>query len=274
MTVMDISVASSEARLDLEALPDPSAGGASGRAWQSIRETGRKLAAHVRLRPGPFSTVYRPFPVENGPFSLLSKLHHEIRTPLNAIIGFSELFLMHHRPISPDQARALVENVHASGQRLLAIMEALLGEGGAVINLAALHKEPVNVRYALHEIFRLLEPRISACRALCVPLADDDVCIEADRAAFRQMLLALLTCAIDRAGPDSLVLVAALRDKANTHVEFRCKDLVRGPSDDDSVAFAVVNTLALAHGGRLNIERDDATTFLAKLTFFATTAVQ
>lgn len=270
---MDISVASSEARLDLEVLPEPSAGRASGRAWYSIRETGRKFAAQVRLRSSPFSAVGRPAAAGNGHLDQLSQLNHEIRTPLNAIIGFSELFLM-HRPITPDQARALVENVHASGQRLLSIMEALLGDGAASVNVAALRKEPVNVRHALHEIFRLLEHRISASQALCVPLTDDDLSIEADPAALRQMLLAILTCSLDRAGRDSLVLVAAMRDKANTFIEFRCKDLMSGPSDEDSVALALVNTLALAHGGRLTIERDDTNSFLARLTFFATCAVQ
>jgi hypothetical protein len=153
-------------------------------------------------------------------------------------------------------------------------MEALLGDGAASVNVAALHKEPVNLRYALHDIFRLLEPRISACEALCVPLADADLHIDADPAALRQMLLAVLTCSLDRAGPDSLVLVSAMREKANTYIEFRCKELVSGPSDDDSVALAFVNTLALAHGGRLSIDRDDTSSFLARLTFFATCAVQ
>src|SRR3989337_3110884 len=57
----------------------------------------------------------------------VAMLNHELRTPLNAILGFSEL--MRLKNISAmDQAIGPIENIHASGQRLLAMIEGLLSQ--------------------------------------------------------------------------------------------------------------------------------------------------
>ena len=271
---MDVSVASSEARLDLDTLPVPSVGRVSGRAWHLIRETGRKLAAHVRLRSSPFSSASCPLAVENGRSGLLAKLNHDIRTPLNAIIGFSELFL-HQGRISGAQARALAENIQASGHRLLSIVEALLDDGQSAIDFAALDKQSLNLRITILEAFAFLRREIERSGCASVLLSYVDLFVDADAAALRHMLVGLLSCALSRADADTLIITSVQPDRANSFVEFRCTDLAAEVADEDNRAhLALINALALAHGGRLSIHPADRATVVMRLTFFATRAVQ
>src|SRR6266496_5791222 len=73
----------------------------------------------------------------------IAMLNHELRTPLNAILGFTELMrLKQLRQL--DEAMGPIENIHASGQRLLAMIEGLLGAADHGAGVFDLEKQRVD----------------------------------------------------------------------------------------------------------------------------------
>jgi signal transduction histidine kinase len=77
----------------------------------------------------------------------IAMLNHELRTPLNAILGFSEL--MRIRQLHQFDDAIGVENIHASGQRLLAMIEGLLNQADHGASAFELNKEPVEISRAV-----------------------------------------------------------------------------------------------------------------------------
>lgn len=75
----------------------------------------------------------------------LGNMSHEMRTPLNGIIGFAEIMLMRADDLG-DKVRTYVENIQASGYRLLHLVEGLLtladGAGMAMLNPETVHLKP------------------------------------------------------------------------------------------------------------------------------------
>jgi hypothetical protein len=74
----------------------------------------------------------------------IAMLNHELRTPLNAILGFSELMRMQNLRAFDDAIGPLA-NIHASGQRLLAMIEGLLNSADHGASVFELDKQPVKL---------------------------------------------------------------------------------------------------------------------------------
>ena len=58
--------------------------------------------------------------------TFLAQMSHELRTPLNAIIGFSEIMKMGMLGEIQEQYKEYADNIHDSGQHLLAIVNNVL----------------------------------------------------------------------------------------------------------------------------------------------------
>ena len=54
----------------------------------------------------------------------VANISHELRTPLQSILGFSELGALRARP--HDKLAGMFDNIHAAGQRMLALVNDLL----------------------------------------------------------------------------------------------------------------------------------------------------
>lgn len=85
------------------------------------------------------AAVKAPFPAEDeptpepdappgaDPVSFVRTFSHELRTPLNAIIGFSELIVSEmYGPLGAPQYQEYAEIIHASGHRLLKLVNQLV----------------------------------------------------------------------------------------------------------------------------------------------------
>jgi signal transduction histidine kinase len=201
----------------------------------------------------------------------ISLMSHELRTPLNAILGFSELMRMQSLQ-EFGEAVAAVDNIHASGQRLLAMIEAVLSHAQDHDHIFALKKMPIQLQEsacaALVELNQQL-PDHGCSIELHIP---DDLVVDADPRALKQIFEVTIGYPLRFCRPGSTVCVTASTQGTDTIVEIRSD----APSEADlgdsaRVELHLVNALVLAHGARLNISRSpEART--ARLRFFATRA--
>src|ERR1700679_1405235 len=89
-----------------------------------------------------------------------SNMSHELRTPLNAVIGFADLMRQETLgPLGVPKYREYAEDIQASGEHLLAIINDILDfaklEAGALV----LHQEPVNLCALVATSCRLMATR-------------------------------------------------------------------------------------------------------------------
>ena len=150
----------------------------------------------------------------------LAHMSHELRTPLNAILGFSETLTTRvFGPLS-DRYATYAEYIHASGQRLLNLINGLLDLARIEAGRYELAKQPVNVAAALRDCLRLVAAQ---AQRKGVELALDDgpagLTVQADPRAFEQITLNLLSNAVKFTDTGGEVRVgAALTEEAVTIV--------------------------------------------------------
>ena len=205
----------------------------------------------------------------------IAMLNHELRTPLNAILGFSELMRM--RQLRQfDDAIGPLENIHASGQRLLAMIEGLLNQADRGASAFELEKQPVDIGSTIAAAIDDMHGEIAELADFGVAIrivARGELVIEADPRALKQMLAVLLTYPLRFAGPGGQIIVTAEHVGTDTIVEISSSGLINAAADDrDKIEVQLVDALALAHGARLVILHSDRSSRIARLTFFATQA--
>jgi signal transduction histidine kinase len=154
--------------------------------------------------------------------AFLANMSHELRTPLNAIIGFARIVMRRSQDrLEPKQFENL-EKILASGQNLLALINAILDLAKVEAGRVEVHATEVQPRPLLEHCLRTVEP-----------LLDDAV---------------TLTTAIDSALPQMLVDAEKLQQIMMNLLSNAAKFTARGSiqlragATGDSVAIAVVDT--------------------------------
>ena len=144
--------------------------------------------------------------------SFLANMSHELRTPLNAILGFSELLAQQtYGPLTQKQAR-YVDNVHTSGQYLLALINDLLDLSKVEAGKLELRPQPFDLREALEAALHTIRPQAEAKQqALMLQVADDLPVITADPLRVKQILYNLLSNAVKFTPNGGRVTVTARR---------------------------------------------------------------
>ena len=128
----------------------------------------------------------------------LATMSHELRTPLNAILGFSEvmkseLFGRH----SVDAYRDYSNDIHASGQHLLMLINEILDLSRVEAGRYELKEEAVSLAAVIEDCRHLLTLRAKKRGVLLSEITEPDMPrIWADERAVRQIALNLLTNAI------------------------------------------------------------------------------
>ncbi len=105
----------------------------------------------------------------------LANMSHELRTPMHAILSFSELGESRIDSVPPDKLQGYFQRIHASGERLLDLLNDLL-------DLSKLEAGKMQLELAPHDLLKLAEE----------PLAEFGVL-----AASRQLHLVLAPCPFD-----------------------------------------------------------------------------
>ena len=151
-------------------------------------------------------------------------MSHEFRTPLKAIIGFSELIdreLM--GPVEPEQYKSYIQNIHQSGERMLALVNDVLDIATIEAGKRSFDVRPFNVEECLTGCMRELEVA-AAWKEIDIVLDVDDQVGEmaSDECSVQQIIANLLSNAVKYTQPDGNVSISAGR--SGDRIRFRIQD--------------------------------------------------
>jgi PAS domain S-box-containing protein len=167
----------------------------------------------------------------------LAKISHDIRTPLNAIIGFSEV-MMEQRfgPIGNERYQDYAQGIHASGERLIALLNDLLDLSRIETGKLDLAMTPMSLNEIAQQCVAALQPQANRDRVIIrSSLPANLPTIVADSRAVRQIVLNLLAHSIKFTGAGGQVIVSTARNESGD-VVLRVRDTGAGLSDRELVS--------------------------------------
>jgi len=169
----------------------------------------------------------------DGKTLFFAGVSHELRTPLNAIIGFSDMMRSRLFGPLPSKYAEYADLIHDSGQHMLDLI-------GDVLDLSKVEAGKYDLHYGTFDAADVIRSSVKMIR----PAADvaeleialeiesgEELIIEADRKAMRQILLNLLSNAIKFTPEGGRVLVEA--KSAGDRLHLSVSDNGRGMSAED-----------------------------------------
>jgi two-component system cell cycle sensor histidine kinase PleC len=208
----------------------------------------------------------------------LANMSHELRTPLNAIIGFSEIMQAGmFGPLGSEKYLEYCRDIHESGSFLLGVINDILDMSKIEAGRFTLHYEEISVNDILEEALRIVSFQARGRGIEIAAKAADDIVIEADRRAVKQILINLLSNAVKfsreagvvnarvrrLSGANGGVLAITIEDKG---IGISAADLrkIGRPFEQvqnqftrshkgSGLGLAISGSLALMHGGAMKI---------------------
>ncbi len=128
----------------------------------------------------------------------LAAMSHELRTPLNAIIGFSEIIKNEtFGPVGSLKYREYTNDIHESGQHLLALINDILDLSKIESGTDDLHEDKIEIPEIIRSAVKLVGQRAEQGGVkLELELPDQLPALRADERKLKQILVNLLTNAI------------------------------------------------------------------------------
>ena len=200
----------------------------------------------------------------------VANISHELRTPLQSIIGFSELGQVRGRE-SPKLA-SMFGDIHAAGQRMLALVNDLLDVAKIESTVGTFHLERTDLRPLARDVVRELEPLLSARQLrVDIDLGDTPLVAKVDPMRLQQVVRNVLANAIRFSQPGQSIDLRGELTAAN-EVHLSVRD--RGPgippgelekifeafvqssktkdgSGGTGLGLAICRKIVDAHGGRI-----------------------
>jgi len=135
---------------------------------------------------------------DRGKSAFLASMSHELRTPLNAIIGFSEVMKCEtFGPLGRDIYVDYANDIHKSGQHLLALVNDVLELSRISSGRTDLEKTVFDLKHVLHEGIAIVAPQAAANGVKLVCDFDHiERPLQADRRRILQIFLNLLSNAV------------------------------------------------------------------------------
>ncbi len=201
----------------------------------------------------------------------IANISHELRTPLQSIIGFSELGMVRGR--AHEKLAAMFGDIHASGQRMLALVNDLLDVSKLESSVGTFHLERTDLRPLVREVLHELEPLLTPKQlAIDLGLSDVPLVAKVDPMRFAQVVRNVLANAIKFSPPRSSIEVHGQHDEDGA-IHFTVRDHGPGiPPDEQEKIFeafvqssktkdgsggtglglAICRKIVEAHGGRIH----------------------
>jgi PAS domain S-box-containing protein len=242
-------------------------------AQQELLELNQNLEERVRERTAELARAAR------AKDEFLANMSHELRTPMNAILGFSESLLEAvYGPLNSRQQAAL-QNVMASGNHLLALINEILDLAKAEAGRLDVRPEPVAVAEVC-QASMLFVKGLARKKELTLALHVEDhtLTIEADPVRLKQMLVNLLSNAVKFTSTGGTVCLETSADAAAGVVRLSVQDSGIGIAPEDlallfqpftqldasldrryegsGLGLALVRRLAELHGGSCTAESE------------------
>jgi signal transduction histidine kinase len=154
----------------------------------------------------------------------VARISHEVRTPLNAIIGFAE-GIMEERfgPLGNDRYREYLKDIHASGTRLVSLIDALLDLAKIEAGEIELAFANVTINDIIQQCVVLVQPQANERRVIIrTSLSPKLPQVIADAASVRQIILNLLSNPLKLLGAGGQVIIStALTDRGELVLRVR-----------------------------------------------------
>jgi cell cycle sensor histidine kinase DivJ len=205
----------------------------------------------------------------------LANMSHELRTPLNAIIGFSDMLMNEDRMrLDLARRREYAQLINDSGTHLLSVVNGILDMSKMETGDFEIAPEPFSPAPVIGGCCDLLALRAQeAGLELAVQLPADLPELVADKRAFKQILINLISNAVKFTDRGGHVTVSAKPEAGNlsvtvadTGVGISAEDLPRvgrpffqaraaydRRHDGTGLGLSIVRGLVALHGGELNI---------------------
>ena len=128
----------------------------------------------------------------------LATISHELRTPLNAILGFAEILsLQYLGPLGQEKYVEYADDIHASGEYLLELVNDILDISTIEAGKRSLNKEEISVSEIVTECAKAVAGHAKENGVtLSARIPDTMPPLSADRRAIKQIVLNLLSNAI------------------------------------------------------------------------------
>jgi signal transduction histidine kinase len=127
----------------------------------------------------------------------LAHMSHELRTPLNAIIGFTRVVMRRSQHQLEAKQYENLEKILASGERLLALINAVLDLSKIDAGRLDVHPGEVSLAALLEQCLRMVEPLVrSEAVVLARDFRDDLPRMVLDEEKLRQIVINLLSNAL------------------------------------------------------------------------------
>lgn len=146
----------------------------------------------------------------------IAHMSHELRTPLNAVIGMSEALLMlESLRTDPVQLQEYLTDILASGRHQLTLVNDMLDLSTIESGGRSKTIERLDICAETESVIRPFGKSIENKSVKILPLrSEQPVFIMADRQAFNQVLMNLLSNAVEHAG-DNLEITISLDDRSS-----------------------------------------------------------
>jgi two-component system, NtrC family, sensor kinase len=202
---------------------------------------------------------------------MAATIAHELGTPLNSVLGYTQLLL--RDDLSPDHA-AKLQIVESQVQRMIETMRSVLDR----TRDRSVPRTPVALGPLVTEAMALVSARLAARHLEArAEVAPDLPPVPADAVGLRQVLLNLITNAIDATEPPGTITVSAAlaaNGRGAPHVEVVVRDTGHGMAAEEQrrvvepfyttkargrgtgLGLVIVDHIVRAHGGRLVIESE------------------
>jgi signal transduction histidine kinase len=194
---------------------------------------------------------------------------HELGTPLNSVLGYTQLLLS--AEAVPERVEKL-SIIESQIQRMTETIRGMLDQARG----SAVRRVPVAVGPLIDEAVTLVAPRLEGGGLSVERCVDRDLpSVPADPTGLRQVLINLLTNAIDAAGAGGRIIVSAAvaaEDGRGSALEVSVRDSGGGMSPEEirratepfyttkapgfgtGLGLAIVEHIVRAHRGRLRID--------------------